>query len=241
MGRSDFDGGPLEGVGLGQDEDRKEWSPKDGLVALAVALAASFSAALMIFMLLSIVGVSNPGDSAGFAFSATLVQEIAFVAGAVLVALESGRISAAQFGFRSFKLSAFAWLALAIFVFMVIAFLYDVAVNPPQDELPRSFGADRSVGLAVATGVLVVAVAPLVEEFFFRGFLFTALKNGIGVWPAALVSGALFGAIHFKPVFFVPLFALGVILALLYHRTGSLWPCIAFHAANNALAFAISI
>ena len=51
----------------------------------------------------------------------------------------------------------------------------------------------------------------------------------------------IFGAIHFKPEFLVPLAILGTILALLFEKTGSLWPCILVHALNNGLAFAVSL
>ncbi len=227
------------GVGEPMDEEQKEWSPWDGLLALVLALGASFTAAVIIMAAFSIAGVSNPGDSAGFAFSATLAQDSAFIAGALFIALQSGRISAAKFGLTGFKVSAVAWAVLAIVVFFAFTAAYAVIVEPPKDELLKSFGADESTFLAVAAGVLVIGIAPFVEEFFFRGFLYKAFKNGIGVWPGALASGTLFGLIHLKPIYFAPLMALGVILALLYQRTGSIWPCIGVHAANNAIAFAV--
>jgi membrane protease YdiL (CAAX protease family) len=51
----------------------------------------------------------------------------------------------------------------------------------------------------------------------------------------------VFGAIHFKPAFLVPLAILGMVLALLFQKTNSLWPCILVHALNNALAFAVTL
>ena len=43
---------------------------------------------------------------------------------------------------------------------------------------------------------LVAVVAPIAEEFFFRGFFFGALRNWRGLWPAAIITGLVFGAIH---------------------------------------------
>ena len=63
------------------------------------------------------------------------------------------------------------------------------------------------------------------------------------MWPAALLTGITFGAIHVgsAPVgYLVPLAALGVLLCLLYVRTGSLYPCIALHCLNNSIAFGVS-
>ena len=66
-------------------------------------------------------------------------------------------------------------------------------------------------------------VAPICEEFLFRGYIFTALRNWRGPWPAALITGLLFGGVHAgsAPVLdLVPLAALGFGLCLLYRCTG---------------------
>jgi uncharacterized protein len=84
-------------------------------------------------------------------------------------------------------------------------------------------------------------MAPVGEEFLFRGYMFTALRHW-GLWPAALISGGLFGLIHIgsSPVAYtVPLAIFGVGLALLYAWTGSLMPCIVLHAINNSIAFSV--
>ena len=64
--------------------------------------------------------------------------------------------------------------------------------------------------------------------------------------PAALVNGVLFGAVHFNfeegseaLLLLPPLALLGVILCVVYERTGSLLPAIAMHAFNNSVAFAV--
>ena len=74
----------------------------------------------------------------------------------------------------------------------------------------------------------------------FRGYVFTALRGWRGMWPAAIVTGLAFGAIHVgstKVVFLIPLAFFGFALCVLYDRTGSLYPCICVHAINNAIAF----
>jgi len=62
-------------------------------------------------------------------------------------------------------------------------------------------------------------------------------------WPAAVITGLVFGAIHAlsaEPVFLVPLAFFGSMLCLLYVRTGSLYPGVAVHALNNCTAFGVS-
>ena len=71
------------------------------------------------------------------------------------------------------------------FGYLAVAYAYSLLANPKEDDLPQQLGADESTSLAIITGIFVIAVAPLVEEFFFRGFLYQAFRNRIGVWAAA--------------------------------------------------------
>ena len=77
------------------------------------------------------------------------------------------------------------------------------------------------------------------EELLFRGYIFRALRNWRGFAPAAIITGLIFGAVHIgsSPIgYALPLAAFGFGLCLLYQWTGSLYPCIALHALNNAFA-----
>ena len=66
---------------------------------------------------------------------------------------------------------------------------------------------------------------------FLRGF-----SNRWRLAPALVASAAVFAALHLAPALLLPVFVTGLLLGFLYHRTGSLWPCIAVHAAQNLLA-----
>ena len=88
----------------------------------------------------------------------------------------------------------------------------------------------------VLNGLAIVVVAPVAEEVFFRGFVLGGLVAALGDLRAAVVSSALFAAMHVSVGTFIPLFAAGMLLAWLYLRTRSIWPPIAAHSAQNALA-----
>jgi uncharacterized protein len=86
----------------------------------------------------------------------------------------------------------------------------------------------------------VIVVAPVTEEFFFRGFFYRALRTRLSVWAAALIDGVVFGALHFQgpnSAVILPVIAVfGVGQCLVYERTGSLFAVIAIHAAFNTVA-----
>jgi membrane protease YdiL (CAAX protease family) len=115
-----------------------------------------------------------------------------------------------------------------------VSFLHDLVVRPKPQVLFHEF--PRTTGGIVLFVILVVFMAPLFEEIFFRGFLFRGFSSSWGWVAGACVSAAVFGIAHLQLDVFVPLFALGFALAWVYKRTGSLWTAIAFHALFNALS-----
>jgi membrane protease YdiL (CAAX protease family) len=221
------------------DGDRPPWSATTGLIGFLLAMLATILLIVLVGAFYVAAGFDDPADAASFEFVAIAAQSLALVGVTLAITNTIARPRARQFGFRPSNGSAIRWVLIVFFGYLFIAYLYSLLASPPDDDLPQELGANESTTLAIITGIFVIGVAPVVEEFFFRGFLYQAFRNRIGVWGAAVASGAIFGAIHFKPEFFVPLAALGVLLALLFQKTDSLWPCIAVHAINNALAFAV--
>jgi uncharacterized protein len=146
-------------------------------------------------------------------------------------------------GFRRFALgpaAAFFVLGLgAVFAFNAYYSLFGLRTN--ADALVQQ--ATRAPVSTLATLLLAVTVVPVCEEIFFRGFLFPGLARAMPVWAAVIVSALIFGVAHADLNSFLPLALIGVVLALLRWRTGSLWPGILFHAAINAevLVYTISL
>jgi membrane protease YdiL (CAAX protease family) len=87
-------------------------------------------------------------------------------------------------------------------------------------------------------GIATIALAPVAEEILFRGILYPAIKQAgfkrLALWGTAL----LFAAIHVNLETFIPLFALAIVLTVLYEKTNNLLAPITAHAAFNALNFA---
>jgi membrane protease YdiL (CAAX protease family) len=210
-----------------------------GFVGLLVAALATVLGAMLVLIGFVAAGVNDPGDSHGFLLVSTLVQDAAFVIAAYAITADGGLVSPSTFGLRRFGPSALGTMALAFGVYMILSLVYSALVSPPCDKLPDDLGVHESTLLAVLGGIFVIGVAPVAEEFFFRGFLFQALRQSWGVWIAAPASGLIFGAVHFAPDKLVPLAILGTALAFVFHRTRSLYPCILLHALNNTVAFVV--
>ena len=130
---------------------------------------------------------------------------------------------------------------LAYLVYAGCALLIGLLIEPEQEDVTRELGGDDGTLGTIVAGFLIVAVAPLTEEVFFRGLMFAGLRGRAPFAVAALVSGAIWGVFHFTGAdswgVVLQLTVFGVVLAWLYERTGSIWPPVAVHAFNNALAF----
>jgi membrane protease YdiL (CAAX protease family) len=235
----------LAPTGGGGDPSLPSWPPWSAAIALVAGLAIALVGALLIDIPAALFGVSlnTKNLPPGLEIADTLVQDAGFVAGAVLVAQWGGRaVNAWQFGLRPTPARRAAWLVAAtIGAFLLFSAIWAAALGlHGKEKLLDQLGANQSALLLVLSAGLTTVVAPMCEEFLFRGYMFTALRGWRGPWVAAVITGVVFGAVHASSApaaYLVPLSVLGFGLCLLYWRTDSLYPCIAAHSINNSLAF----
>jgi uncharacterized protein len=229
-----------------------DWPWWTAPAALFGGLLLAALGALVVDIPAVVLGVSVSHPPGGLEIADTVLQDAMFVLAAVLFAKVGGRtVRAWQFGLqrpgigwlspRRGWLWAVAMTLVVLFTFLVFSVVWAEALNvSTKEKLLEQLGANEGTGLLLLSAGLTCVVAPICEEFLFRGFIFRALCNWRGTWPAAVVTGLIFGAIHAgsAPVVdLMPLAALGFGLCVLYRYTGSLYPCIAAHSLNNSLAF----
>jgi membrane protease YdiL (CAAX protease family) len=229
--------GPGEDERTG-DELTGRLTASKGLTGLLVGIVGVVVASGLVAIPFAVAGADL--DSGGFIIVGTIVQDLVMIAAAYFLTADLGSPTPRTFGLRPFRSSALGWVFAAFVAYLTLTAIYTALVDPPSEQLPSGLeNTAQDLLLAIATGVLLIAVAPFAEELFFRGFLYQAFRNSFGVWPGAVLSALIFGAIHFEFFKLVQLAILGVILALLFEKTKSLWPPIMLHAVNNALAFAV--
>jgi membrane protease YdiL (CAAX protease family) len=214
------------------------------LVTLGIAILGATFGTVVARLLGHDVSAGDPPP--GVTITGTFFQDAGLILSAWLLArLTAGAPTAAQFGLRRLSaLKGLGWLMATWVAFVLFSAVWAAALGVEEnDDLPQELGADDSTTALVFVALLVCVAAPIAEELFFRGFCFTALRRKIGVVAGAILTGVIFGAIHAgsaDAVFLVPLGVFGALLCVLYHRSGSLVPCIVLHALNNALALGVS-
>ncbi|MBN1306049.1 MAG: CPBP family intramembrane metalloprotease [Anaerolineales bacterium] len=146
-----------------------------------------------------------------------------------------------RLGFRKFSLQDMGLgcglLLMAYFVIAAHNLLLTLLDIPLQTEFLMEYieVSQSAWGLIVASIVL----APLVEEIFFRGFIYSSLRKKFNWIAAGAISSGIFALFHLMPVVFIPTFVLGFVFSYLYERTHSLWPGILLHLLVNTLGISV--
>jgi uncharacterized protein len=157
----------------------------------------------------------------------------------------------AEIGFRAERPLRLVLIGVGVGVLSLLgnaalsAAFQSLGITPDQSSQFPIFQADYTGQILFLIGAAIIA--PIGEEVLFRGYVFNAIRQTFGgrAWGvplAYLLSALLFAGVHSLEVtqgligLLAPLFVIGLLLAWIMHRTGSLLPCIIAHAINNGIA-----
>jgi len=217
------------------------WSPGFATFVVTAGLVVGQGVALAVTL------AAGGEDGPDWVIAASLLLADAIVLAIIVAAANRGadRLGPSTLGLRRTDFGpALGWALVGWVALMAVAGAWALIVGQGAEESGGGPRLDVDDPVVTVLFVLTVCVtAPVVEEIAFRGYLFAALTRWRGPWPAAMLSGVLFGAAHaavYPPELLPPLAVFGVVLAMVYWFTGSLLPCIALHALNNALVTGIA-
>jgi membrane protease YdiL (CAAX protease family) len=221
------------------------WQPWTAPLALVAWLFMTLVLTLVVAIVASAMGYSLDNDAPpGVNIAGTFAQDLAMIGAVLIFASFAGRVRAADLGLLRPAIRKAIGAMIAVWIgFIVFSLLWKSAISLDNPQtLPDELGIDGSTLNLVLVVVIIAILAPLGEEMLFRGYIFGALRNWKGFLPAAIITGVIFGAVHIgsSPIgYAVPLAVFGFGLCALYQWTGSLYPCIALHALNNAFALGV--
>lgn len=220
------------------------WPAWSAPVALISTIAGAIIAVFPILPVILLAGSDTGGGgvAATALLIAILVQDAVLVGAALVYAMITLKPRPWHFGLRSTCWRpTIGWAALAAILLLAFEIGYVELLRLDEGNI-EDFGADVSVFAAIMVSLAVIVVAPVTEEFFFRGFFYRALRTRLRVWSAALIDGVVFASLHFEgfaTAATLPVIAVfGIAVCLVYERTGSLFSVIAIHAAFNSFAIA---
>ena len=196
---------------------------------IGVALLAIIDVVIFVLML----GQERRVDIAQSA--AVLLLELAYLLPVILI------FAWRRIHWKHLRFTNFDWGTLGIgcglligsYVVIIVhnALLFTFGVDTQGENIMKLFAELDSPFWFFIVGAVF---APLVEEIFFRGFLFQGFRERYGWVTGMILSAAVFAVAHLDLVVLIPTFILGCLLAYLYHRSNSIWPGIILHFLVNS-------
>src|SRR3954454_15745821 len=219
------------------------WPAWYGIGALVMAVIVTGIASGILLAIVKAFGVNVDASSSGATLVATLIQDAALAGCAIVLAANVAAPTPAQFGLRGVPFKrGLKWGAIAFAIYFAFQLIYAAAIHPDEKQTTlKDLGAGHGLATTILIGVLVVGVAPAIEEFFFRGFFYGALRTRYSFLIAAVIDGLVFGAVHAPTGIQAvpPLIVLGIAFCVAFEATGSILPGIVLHSLNNMVAFGV--
>ena len=233
--------------------DEPDWPLWTAPAAVLLGLGLGIVGTILVEIVGAAAGGSLSHPTPAASIIGDVVFDLGFVGAALYFAGMRGRLRAADFGFRwpGLTPAVVGVLAAGASYYLVTTVYASLLGLNGKEKLPSELGVNKSTAALIAAAVFVCVLAPIAEEFFFRGFIFGVLRRmgievagrQLGPWLAAVATGILFGLAHTGSAssqYLIPLGFLGFVLCLLRWRTGSLYPCMALHSINNSLALGVN-
>lgn len=226
-------------------------------IVVLLLMATILSIVVSIFAVADIQAILDGGQvSAGGGLLILTATQMGLVAAAIgFVAIPKALAGVRLLPQRRAGISILLGVLLAIPAWMGTALVAEIVTRLLEllGRAPQPGVVDEAIARLDPTVLLlaIVLVAPVAEELFFRGVVFNAWLREYGARRAILGSAALFAAIHADPTNLetligsvarvVPIFGLGIGLAVIYHRTRSLLAPMAMHATFNAISLTLAL
>ena len=153
------------------------------------------------------------------------------------------KLSGLGIGLSGFYRNVISGVTAYIFIlpFLIIALIISILIldaigyKPPPQPVFDMFFEEKRNNVILFLTIFVSVLGPMIEEIFFRGFLYSAVRKRFGVLIGVLLSAGLFSTLHTNAVGFLPIMMLGILMAFLYEITGSLIASMAVHIVHNSI------
>ena len=178
----------------------------------------------------------------------TTLADITAIAAVIYFVLTERKQSIASLGltvkrfFSNIKYGVFAYIGLipillsVVFLTTAIFKIFNIPVEP--QPILVILERENDVFTLIYMGFFTMFLGPILEEIFFRGFAYTVFRKRLGILGGIVLSAAFFAYLHSNLAGFFPIFCLGMLLAYIYEKTGSLISAITVHIIHNSATFA---
>ena len=209
------------------------------MVSIAIFISAVYGGTTLFLLFQSVTRFVSLDDPAPSLIAGEILKLVVAVSLTGYVS-ESYKLDLSTFGFSSglsykpILLSAFAGVTLCLVELLILT----------MHNWPSVFFAPKIDGPSLANStpssvLALLLLASLQEEVFFRGLLYSVLKQSFSVRSAILISAGFFGIMHLEIIRIISAFLIGCLFAVLREKYSSLIPPLIAHSLLNFTVFAL--
>lgn len=235
------------------DLDRRyNWTGKDVLLVIVGIILFGILSFIILFTFIQVFpdilppeiilnGQTNIYVSAG----AAIFESVTIFFGVYLFGIKRKNYPWTTVGLKKISNN---WIALSVIIGIIAIPLSSLIANLLQNtlnlstenpQLPFLVPDNLSVMGMIIMAILVGLIVPFVEELFFRGIIYSWLRNRFNIGVGILISSAIFGLVHVDLAVAGTAFVLGIILGLVFEYSKSLWASVIIHSINNGIQILI--
>lgn len=169
-----------------------------------------------------------------------LTIAIILITGVYIVALRPQALSWSEIGIKRFNMSDWkiiiGYSVILLVGAVIIVILTSFIGNTWENSKTESLQQNLTFLTVFIAFVSAAVISPIYEELFYRGFLYRWLRTRIGFYGAIVISSTIFTIVHIPAYNVMPVnFFSGIIFALAYERTNSIWPSVLIHGITNGI------
>lgn len=169
-----------------------------------------------------------------------LTIAIILLLGVYLIALRPKQLSWSEVGVKAFNVKYWKIIIIYSVILLVGAVIIVVLTsfigNSWENSKTESMQQNATFFTILIAFISAAIISPIYEEIFYRGFLYRWLRTRIGLTGALLLSSLIFTIIHIPTYNVMPVnFFSGILFALAYERTNSIWPSVLIHGLTNGI------
>lgn len=220
------------------------WRWKD-LIIILLGIAAIFILGFILYGFWAMLQGTDPEELAEYSISFTLgiaaLEAIALIGGIYIFGIRRRGLNWKSVGLRPVTktwlvittVASLIVIPLTSLIILLVYLVFGLELENPQLDflLPEQLTKLEILAMLFLAGV----AAPFGEELLFRGVFYKMVRERWGIWPGVLISSLVFGIIHVDVAVGLTAFLLGILLALVYEYSRSLWTSILVHAINNSI------
>ncbi|MDT9025554.1 CPBP family intramembrane glutamic endopeptidase [Rossellomorea yichunensis] len=169
-----------------------------------------------------------------------LTIAIILLSGVYLIALRPKQLSWSEVGIKPFNVKDWKIIIIYSVILLVGAVIIVVLIsfigNSWENSKTEAIQQNATFFTVLIAFISAAIISPIYEEIFYRGFLYRWLRTRIGLTGALLLSSLIFTIVHIPTYNVMPVnFFSGILFALAYERTNSIWPSVLIHGLTNGI------